>query len=138
MVHGLCRDDRQQAVLVGDLLGVARLQRRQRRQELALLVHKAQDIGHVAEWQLVVEGVKLVVVRSFGAPARQCCTGLVVVEMCQFTRNPAKLAGLEGYGLEIVERIPLVAPTNDANRRYLETKRTKMGHLLTPENEQDA
>ncbi|MEX2247612.1 MAG: bifunctional 3,4-dihydroxy-2-butanone-4-phosphate synthase/GTP cyclohydrolase II [Dehalococcoidia bacterium] len=46
------------------------------------------------------------------------------------TNNPAKRAGLLGYGLELVERVPLIAPANQHNLRYLETKRTKMGHLL--------
>jgi 3,4-dihydroxy 2-butanone 4-phosphate synthase/GTP cyclohydrolase II len=46
------------------------------------------------------------------------------------TNNPAKRAGLEGYGLEVVERIPVRATPNQHNVRYLETKRKKMGHLL--------
>ncbi len=47
------------------------------------------------------------------------------------TNNPRKLVGLDGYGLEIVERVPLIASRTDENRGYLETKRDKMGHLLT-------
>ncbi len=46
------------------------------------------------------------------------------------TNNPSKRAGLEGYGLEIVERLPITSPANEHNRRYLQTKRNKMGHLL--------
>jgi 3,4-dihydroxy 2-butanone 4-phosphate synthase/GTP cyclohydrolase II len=46
------------------------------------------------------------------------------------TNNPSKRAGLEGFGLEIAERVPLLAIPNKHNLRYLETKRTKMGHLL--------
>ena len=46
------------------------------------------------------------------------------------TNNPAKFAGLEGYDLEIVERVPLVCCPNKDNERYLRTKREKMGHLL--------
>jgi 3,4-dihydroxy 2-butanone 4-phosphate synthase/GTP cyclohydrolase II len=46
------------------------------------------------------------------------------------TNNPTKRAGLEGFGLQIVERVPIVASPNKHNVRYLETKRTKMGHLL--------
>jgi 3,4-dihydroxy 2-butanone 4-phosphate synthase/GTP cyclohydrolase II len=38
--------------------------------------------------------------------------------------------GLEGYGLEIVERLPIEIPASDANRRYLKTKREKLGHIL--------
>jgi len=46
------------------------------------------------------------------------------------TNNPTKRAGLEGFGLQIAERVPIVATPNKHNVRYLETKRTKMGHLL--------
>jgi 3,4-dihydroxy 2-butanone 4-phosphate synthase/GTP cyclohydrolase II len=46
------------------------------------------------------------------------------------TNNPTKRAGLEGYGLQVVERIPIEATPNEHNVRYLETKRKKMGHLL--------
>lgn len=46
------------------------------------------------------------------------------------TNNPTKRAALTGYGLSIEERVPLVVSPNDNNRRYLETKRSKMGHML--------
>jgi 3,4-dihydroxy 2-butanone 4-phosphate synthase/GTP cyclohydrolase II len=46
------------------------------------------------------------------------------------TNNPAKRAGLEGYGLRLVERLPIVIKPNEHNIRYLETKRTKLGHDL--------
>jgi 3,4-dihydroxy 2-butanone 4-phosphate synthase/GTP cyclohydrolase II len=46
------------------------------------------------------------------------------------TNNPAKLVGIEGYGLEVVEKVPLKVRPNEANLRYLETKRDKMGHTL--------
>jgi hypothetical protein len=46
------------------------------------------------------------------------------------TNNPAKYAGLEGYGLEIVERVPLETIPNPENLVYLRTKRDRMGHLL--------
>ncbi|HET7747704.1 MAG TPA: bifunctional 3,4-dihydroxy-2-butanone-4-phosphate synthase/GTP cyclohydrolase II [Vicinamibacteria bacterium] len=46
------------------------------------------------------------------------------------TNNPRKFVGLEGYGLEIVSRVPLEVPASDANRRYLKTKKEKLGHLL--------
>ena len=67
--------------------------------------------------------------RDYGIGA-QVLADLGVRRILYMTNNPAKLAGLEGYGLEIVERIPMLATPNNANRRYLETKRTKMGHLL--------
>ena len=47
------------------------------------------------------------------------------------TNNPAKRAGLEGYGLKIVERVPLVMHTHEFDRRYMTVKKEKMGHLLT-------
>ena len=46
------------------------------------------------------------------------------------TNNPKKLTGLQGYGLEIVEQIPLMVVPNQHNQKYLDTKRDKMGHLL--------
>jgi 3,4-dihydroxy 2-butanone 4-phosphate synthase/GTP cyclohydrolase II len=46
------------------------------------------------------------------------------------TNNPCKIAGLDGYGIEIAERVPVVIPANCHDRRYLDTKKTKMGHLI--------
>jgi 3,4-dihydroxy 2-butanone 4-phosphate synthase / GTP cyclohydrolase II len=46
------------------------------------------------------------------------------------TNNPAKRAGLQGYGLSIVERVPLVTQPNDHNIAYLNTKADRMGHDL--------
>jgi 3,4-dihydroxy 2-butanone 4-phosphate synthase / GTP cyclohydrolase II len=46
------------------------------------------------------------------------------------TNNPTKRAGLTGYGLEIVENVPLQVESNEHNRFYLQTKRDKMGHTL--------
>lgn len=46
------------------------------------------------------------------------------------TNNPIKRAGLEGYGLKIVENVPIEVPPNPHNKFYLETKRDKMGHFL--------
>jgi 3,4-dihydroxy 2-butanone 4-phosphate synthase/GTP cyclohydrolase II len=46
------------------------------------------------------------------------------------TNNPKKIVGLEGYGLEIVERVPIQVAATGANIKYLKTKREKMGHLL--------
>ncbi len=53
------------------------------------------------------------------------------------TNNPTKRIGLAGYGLEIVERIPVEAAPNDVNRAYLETKRDRMGHLILARDEHD-
>ncbi len=74
--------------------------------------------------------------RDYGLGA-QVLADLGVRRMRLMTNNPAKRAGIEGYGLEIVERVPLlVAPTDD-NRRYMETKRSKMGHVYTDEPDPD-
>ncbi|MGO8671558.1 MAG: bifunctional 3,4-dihydroxy-2-butanone-4-phosphate synthase/GTP cyclohydrolase II [Capsulimonadaceae bacterium] len=68
--------------------------------------------------------------RDYGIGA-QVLVDLGVRRILYMTNNPAKLAGLEGYGLEITSRIPLVTTPNADNARYLETKRVKMGHFLT-------
>ena len=47
------------------------------------------------------------------------------------TNNPAKYGGLEGYGLEIVERVPIEINETPANSRYLTTKRDRLGHIMT-------
>lgn len=52
------------------------------------------------------------------------------------TNNPKKIVGLDGFGLEIVERVALPATINAYNRTYLKTKRDKLGHLLSLENEE--
>ena len=49
------------------------------------------------------------------------------------TNNPSKRAGLEGYGLEIVKRTPLIGTTTPDNIKYLETKQDKMGHNFSNE-----
>ena len=46
------------------------------------------------------------------------------------TNNPRKFVGLEGYGLTIAERVPIEIPASDDSRRYLRTKKEKLGHLL--------
>jgi 3,4-dihydroxy 2-butanone 4-phosphate synthase/GTP cyclohydrolase II len=48
------------------------------------------------------------------------------------TNNPAKIEGLQRYGLEVVERVPLGITPNPSNLGYLRTKREKMGHLFPP------
>lgn len=46
------------------------------------------------------------------------------------TNNPTKIIGLEGYGLNVVERVSIEMPVNDRNKRYLKTKKNRMGHIL--------
>lgn len=56
---------------------------------------------------------------------------LGVTEMRLLTNNPRKIYGLDGFGLKIVERVPIETEPNQKNRNYLTTKRDKMGHLLS-------
>lgn len=67
--------------------------------------------------------------RDYGEGA-QILVDLGVRKLRLMTNNPRKIAGLEGYGLEIVERVPIVIPANAHDKRYLDTKREKMGHLI--------
>ena len=64
---------------------------------------------------------------SLGA---QVLADLGVSKIRLMTNNPAKRAGVSGYGLEFVEYVPIVAPPNENRDRYLATKATKMGHML--------
>jgi 3,4-dihydroxy 2-butanone 4-phosphate synthase/GTP cyclohydrolase II len=67
--------------------------------------------------------------RDYGVGA-QILVDLGVSTMRLLTNNPTKRAGLEGYGLKIVDRVPLESVPNPENERYLATKRDKLGHLL--------
>ena len=68
--------------------------------------------------------------REFGTGA-QILHDLGLRRLRLLTNNPKKLAGLHGYGLEIAGQVPLVVDPNPHNAKYLETKRQKMGHLLS-------
>ena len=68
--------------------------------------------------------------RNYGIGA-QILLDLGLSSIRLLTNNPMKLVGLEGYGLEIVARLPIVPPASDENRSYLDVKRDKLGHLLT-------
>jgi 3,4-dihydroxy 2-butanone 4-phosphate synthase/GTP cyclohydrolase II len=70
--------------------------------------------------------------RDYGIGA-QILSDLGLTSIRLLTNNPAKRAGLEGYGLHIVERVPLEVEANKYNLKYMETKKDKMGHLLTQE-----
>ncbi|GMV85176.1 MAG: riboflavin biosynthesis protein RibBA [Dehalococcoidia bacterium] len=67
--------------------------------------------------------------RDYGI-GMQILRDIGVRKMRLITNNPAKRAGLEAYGLEVVERVPIVTTPNQFNIRYLDTKRQRMGHLL--------
>lgn len=70
--------------------------------------------------------------RDYGTGA-QILVDLGVRSMRLLTNNPAKRAGLEGYGLSIVERVPLVIDPNEHNASYLDTKASRLGHDYGPD-----
>ena len=67
--------------------------------------------------------------RWYGIGA-QILVDLGIKRIRLLTNNPKKVAGLDGYGLEILERVPIQVPANKNNQAYLNTKLTKLGHLL--------
>ncbi len=67
--------------------------------------------------------------RDYGLGA-QILTDLGLTTIRLLTNNPKKIIGLQGYGLEIVDRIPIVMEPTEHNRRYMDTKRRKLGHLI--------
>ena len=67
--------------------------------------------------------------RDYGIGA-QILADLGLTTIRLMTNNPAKRAGLEGYGLKIVDRVPLETPLNEYSEGYMKVKRTKMGHIL--------
>ncbi|MDP6491443.1 MAG: bifunctional 3,4-dihydroxy-2-butanone-4-phosphate synthase/GTP cyclohydrolase II [Kiritimatiellia bacterium] len=67
--------------------------------------------------------------REYGIGA-QILTELGARRLRLITNNPCKIVGLEGYGLEVVERVPIIVGHHEHNERYLNTKKEKMGHLL--------
>jgi 3,4-dihydroxy 2-butanone 4-phosphate synthase / GTP cyclohydrolase II len=75
--------------------------------------------------------------REYGIGA-QILFDLGVTTMRLMTNNPAKYGGIEGYGLEIVERVPVQTEPTDENIAYLRAKQRKLGHLLGFEGDADA
>ncbi|HHS13677.1 MAG TPA: bifunctional 3,4-dihydroxy-2-butanone-4-phosphate synthase/GTP cyclohydrolase II [bacterium] len=67
--------------------------------------------------------------RDYGVGA-QILSDLGIRKIRLLTNNPRKIVGLKGYGLEIVERVPIEIAPNQCNARYLQTKRDKLGHLI--------
>ncbi|MFC1941521.1 bifunctional 3,4-dihydroxy-2-butanone-4-phosphate synthase/GTP cyclohydrolase II, partial [Chloroflexota bacterium] len=67
--------------------------------------------------------------RDYGIGA-QILSDLGLHEVRLLTNNPKKVIGLEGYGLKVVETVPIVIAPNPYNIHYLETKREKFGHLM--------
>jgi len=67
--------------------------------------------------------------RDYGIGA-QILADIGVKRVRLMTNNPQKIVGLEGYGIEIVERVPLEVKPGKRNHSYLKTKRDRMGHIL--------
>ncbi|KAK6142105.1 hypothetical protein DH2020_006973 [Rehmannia glutinosa] len=92
-----------------------------------LQAYNLQDKGH----DTVEANLEL----GFAADAREYGIGAQILHdigvhtMRLMTNNPAKFTGLKGYGLAVVGRVPVLTPITEDNKRYLETKRTKMGHI---------
>src|SRR5688572_31182898 len=67
--------------------------------------------------------------REYGLGA-QILVDLGLKKIRLLTNNPKKIVGLEGYGLEIVEQVPIRVKPNPHNKKYLETKKSRLGHLI--------
>lgn len=92
-----------------------------------LKAYNLQDQGHDTV-QANIELGLAVDAREYGIGA-QILRDIGVRTMRLMTNNPAKFVGLKGYGLAVVGRVPVLTPITEENKRYLETKRTKMGHI---------
>jgi len=93
-----------------------------------LRAYQLQDKGHDTVDANLALGLP-VDSREYGIGA-QILVDLGVTTMRLMTNNPAKYGGLDGYGLEIVERVPVLIEPNPENIAYLRTRRERMGHLL--------
>ena len=109
---------------------------------LVYIAHEGRGIGLVNKlraYALQDEGMDTVEanealgfkadLRDYGLGA-QVLQDLGIKRLRLMTNNPKKLAGAQGYGLEIVENVPLITDANEFNSRYLATKADKLGHLL--------
>ncbi|MGC8595279.1 MAG: bifunctional 3,4-dihydroxy-2-butanone-4-phosphate synthase/GTP cyclohydrolase II [Candidatus Kryptoniota bacterium] len=93
-----------------------------------LKAYKLQDEGKDTVEANEILGFKADL-RDYGIGA-QILVDLGVRKMRLLTNNPRKVVGLEGYGLEIIDRVPLIVKPNAINEKYLKTKRDKLGHLI--------
>lgn len=81
------------------------------------------------EIRIRIQYTDYVVAYSMTYYMMQMLRDLGVRTMRLMTNNPSKYIGLKGYGLAIAGRVPLLTPITKENKRYLETKRLKMGHI---------
>lgn len=96
--------------------------------EAKLHAYKLQDQGHDTVEANVLLGFAADL-RTYGVGA-QILSNLGVCKIRLMTNNPKKIVGLQGYGLEVVDRVPIDIKPNEKNLGYLRTKRDKMGHLI--------
>jgi len=96
-----------------------------------ILAYKLQDEGKDTVEANQALGFKSDL-RDYGIGA-QILVDLRVKKIALLTNNPKKIVGITGYGMEVVERIPIEIPPNEINKKYLKTKRDKMGHLILKE-----
>lgn len=96
-------------------------------------------MNKIAAYKLQEEGLDTVdanIRLGFGADERDYGVGATILhelgvsKIRLMTNNPKKRAGLEGYGLQIVENVPIEIPVNEFNKYYMQTKKDKMGHVL--------
>ena len=93
-----------------------------------LKAYALQDCGHDTVEANEALGFKADL-RDYGIGA-QILADLGVRKISLMTNNPKKIVGLQGYGLQVVERVAIEMPASLENQRYLQTKKEKMGHLL--------
>jgi 3,4-dihydroxy 2-butanone 4-phosphate synthase/GTP cyclohydrolase II len=93
-----------------------------------ILAYKLQERGLDTVQANLKLGFKMDL-REYGLGA-QILVDLGLKTIRLLTNNPKKIVGLEGYGLEVIEQVPIRVPPNPHNARYLKTKREKLGHLV--------
>jgi len=94
--------------------------------------YKLQDRGHDTVEANLLLGFPADM-RDYGIGA-QILVDLGIKKIRLMTNNPKKIVGLEGYNLEIVERVPIEVPLTCENKFYMQTKKDKMGHILYADN----